>query len=99
MPQNGIPAIFFSAGVKYVTLASEPRAVASTHDRWEGTMGLYEWRFRISLAGSQRVAAAPVRQEPSFRALWQSAARRLPARNRTRQTFGRFYSVVRTYCF
>ena len=62
-------------------------------------MGLYEWRYRISLAGSQRVAAAPVRQEPSFRALWQSAARRLPARSRTRQTFGRFYSVVRTYCF
>jgi hypothetical protein len=85
--------------VKYVTLASEPRAVASTHDRWEGTMGLYEWRFRISLAGSQRVAAAPVRQEPSFRALWQSAARRLPARNRTRQTFGRFCTMVRTYCF
>jgi hypothetical protein len=60
-------------------------------------MGLYEWRFRISLAGSQRVAA--VRQEPSFRALWQSAARRLPARNRTRQTFGRFCTMVRTYCF
>jgi hypothetical protein len=62
-------------------------------------MGLYEWRFRISLAGSQRVAAAPVRQEPPFRALWQSAARRLSARNRTRQTFGRFCTMVRTYCF
>ena len=62
-------------------------------------MGLYEWRLRISLAGSQRAAAAPVRQEPSFRALCRSAARRFSARNRARQTFGRFYSVVRTYCF
>jgi hypothetical protein len=36
MPQNGIPAIFFSAGVKYFTLAPEPQAVASTHNRWGG---------------------------------------------------------------
>lgn len=62
-------------------------------------MGLYQWRLRISLAGSQSVASSPVRQEASFRALWQSAARSLSARNRTRQVFGRFYSVVRTYCF
>ena len=62
-------------------------------------MGLYQWRFRISLAGSQPVAAAPARQEASFRALWQSAARSLSARNRTRQVFGRFYTVVRTYCY
>ena len=62
-------------------------------------MGMYEWRFRISLAASQPAAAAPVRQEASFRALWQSAARSLSARNRTRQVFGRFYTVVRTYCF
>ena len=62
-------------------------------------MGLYQWRFRISLAASQPAALAPVRQEPSFRALWQSAARSLSARSRTRQVFGRFYSVVRNYCF
>lgn len=62
-------------------------------------MGLYQWRFRISLAASQPVAAAPARQEASFRALWQSAARSLSARNRTRHVFGRFYTVVRTYCF
>ena len=62
-------------------------------------MGLYQWRFRISLAASQPPHPRRFGKNRPFRALWQSAARSLSARNRTRQVFGRFYSVVRTYCF
>jgi len=64
-------------------------------------MGLYEWRFRISLAGLQPLSSSPSpRQEPSFRhaplpsgAAWLSSLTR--TLTRTGQVCGRFYAVVR----
>ena len=62
-------------------------------------MGLYEWRFRVSLAGSQAVAPAPVRQEQSVRARRQAASAWLSTFAYPWQAWGRLYSAVRTYCF
>ena len=59
-------------------------------------MGLYEWRFRISLAGSQAVASMPARP---FQVHRQAAAAWLWTFARPSQAWGRLYSVVRTYCF
>jgi hypothetical protein len=62
-------------------------------------MGLYEWRFRISLAGSQAVSSTPAPYERPFRAHGHAAAAWLSTFARPSQASGRLYSLVRTYCF
>jgi hypothetical protein len=57
-------------------------------------MGLYEWRFRISMACEQPAATPTARH-----AQWPSGMARVSAFIQSWQGFSRLYATVRTYCF
>jgi len=62
-------------------------------------MGLYEWRFRISLAGAQPVSGESRRQHSFRHVQWPSGTTWALGFVRSWQACGRFCTAVRTYCF